>query len=202
MIARLVYITGEDEVELEKMDLEALDELTYAAFGSEEDVIESPRYDKILQGLPKDGEVKIAFDAMDVPVKAIDYFSEFGFNPFKQGSQYISVLVGDRKIGPTVRSIRENIVRTLCDVSVVEEFYDTFKDRYTPKEKLFYHAGMLYENDKLVFDGISRIINETTGHQDGYFVGRMFMEGLSNFKTVQNKDEKGRLVSPKVYKKK
>lgn len=202
MIARLVYITGGQEVELEKMDLEALDELTYAAFGSEEDVIESPRYDKILQGLPKDGEVKIAFDGMDVPIKAIDYFAEFGFDPFKKGSQYMSVLVGDRKIGPTTHSIRENIVRTLCDIEVVEEFYELFKEKYTAKERFYHALGMLNENDRLVFDGIKRIIDDATGHHDGYLVGRMFIDGLSRFESVQNKDEKGRLVSPKIYNKK
>ena len=38
----------------------------------------------------------------------------------------MSVLVNDRKIGPTTRGLRENIVRTLCDIEVVEEFYEMF----------------------------------------------------------------------------
>lgn len=202
MLAKLVYIVDGQEIELEKMDLEALDQLTYAAFGSEEDVIESPRYDEKLSALPKNGEVKVAFDGMEVPIKAIDYFAEFGFDPFKQGSQYLCVLVHDRKIGPTVRGLRENIVRTLSDVSVVEEFYEMFKERFTPKERFYYTMGMFSENDRLVFDGIKRIINDTTAHSDGYFVGRMFIDGLSRFESVKNKDEKGRLVSPKVYNKK
>ena len=87
------------------------------------------------------------------------------------------------------------------DIEVVEEFYEMFQDRYTPKEKFYHALGMLNEDDKLVFEGIKRIINDTTDHGNGYFAGRMFMEGLSKFKTVRNKDEKGRLVSPKVYKK-
>lgn len=201
MNARLVYIVNGVEIELESMDFEALDQLTYSTFGSEEEIIESPRYQGKLKNLPKNGEVKVAFDGMEVPVKAIDYFAEFGFNPFKKGSQYLCVLVGERKIGPTVRSIRENIVRTLCDVEVVEEFYEMFKDRYTPKERLFYHAGMLNENNELVFEGIKRIINDATGHSDGYLVGRAFIDGLSEYKSVKNKDEKGRLCSPKVFKK-
>ena len=110
-------------------------------------------------------------------------------------------MTGDRKISPNVHNIRENIVRTLCDIEVVEEFYEMFKDRYTPKERLMYNAGMLNENDKLVFEGIKRIINDATDHQDGYFVGRMFIDGLSKFDSVKNKDEKGRIISPKVYKK-
>ena len=61
---------------------------------------------------------------------------------------------------------------------------------------------MCSENDKLVFEGIKRIIDDATGHCDGYFVGRMFIDGLSRFETVKNKDEKGRLVSPKVFQKK
>ena len=202
MVARLVYIVDGIETELEKMEFEALDQLTYAAFGSEEDIIESPRYTSKLEHLPKNGEVKIAFDGMEVPVKAIDYFAEFGFDPFKRGSQYMSVLVHDRKIGPTTRSLRENIARTLCDVEVVEEFYEMFKERYTPRERFYHTIGMMGENDKLVFEGIKRIINDATGHSEGYFVGRMFVDGLSRFETVKNKDEKGRLVSPKVFFKK
>lgn len=202
MKARLVYIVNGVEVVLESMEFEALDQLTYAAFGSEDDIINSPRYEQKLQGLPKDGEVKIAFDGMDVPVKAIDYFAEFGFDPFKKGSQYMSVLVNDRKIGPTTHSLRENIVRTLCDIEVVEEFYKMFQERYTPRERFYHTIGMCSENDKLVFEGIKRIIDDATGHHDGYFVGRMFIDGLAKFESVKNKDEKGRLVSPKVYKKK
>lgn len=200
MKARLVYIVDGQEIVLENMEFEALDQLTYAAFGKEEDIINSPRYESKLKHLPKTGEVKVAFDTMDVPVQSIDYFAEFGFELF-QKTQYMSVLVGDRKIGPTVRSVRENIIRTLCDIDVVEEFYEMFQDRYTPKEKFYHALGMLNEDDKLVFEGIKRIINDTTDHGNGYFAGRMFMEGLSKFKTVKNKDEKGRLVSPKVYKK-
>ena len=202
MNARLVYIVNGVEIELEKMDIEALDQLTYSAFGNEEDIINSPRYESKLGHLPKDGEVKIAFQGMDVPVKAIDYFAEFGFDPFKQGSQYMSVLVNDRKIGPTTRSLRENIVRTLCDVDVVEEFYEMFQERFTLKERFYHTIGMFSENDKLVFEGIKRIIDDATGHHEGYFVGRMFIDGLSRFESVKNKDEKGRLVSPKVFQKK
>lgn len=201
MVARLVYLVDGQEIELEKMSLASLDSLTYNAFGSEDEIIDSPRYEKIFDKLPKTGEVKVAYDALEVPIRSIDYFSEFGFDPFKKQTHYLSVLTGDRKISPNVHNIRENIVRTLCDIEVVEEFYEMFKDRYTPKERLMYNAGMLNENDKLVFEGIKRIINDATDHQDGYFVGRMFIDGLSKFDSVKNKDEKGRIVSPKVYKK-
>lgn len=201
MVARLVYLVDGQEIELEKMSLDSLDSLTYNAFGSEDEIIDSPRYEKIFDKLPRTGEVKVAYDALEVPIRLIDYFSEFGFDPFKKQTHYLSVLTGDRKISPNVHNIRENIVRTLCDVEVVEEFYEMFKDRYTPKERLMYNAGMLNENDKLVFEGIKRIINDATDHQDGYFVGRMFIDGLSKFDSVKNKDEKGRIVSPKVYKK-
>lgn len=201
MVARLVYLVDGQEIELEKMSLDSLDSLTYNAFGSEDEIIDSPRYEKIFDKLPRTGEVKVAYDALEVPIRSIDYFSEFGFDPFKKQTHYLSVLTGDRKISPNVHNIRENIVRTLCDVEVVEEFYEMFRDRYTPKERLMYNAGMLNENDKLVFEGIKRIINDATDHQDGYFVGRMFIDGLSKFDSVKNKDEKGRIVSPKVYKK-
>ena len=201
MVARLVYLVDGQEIELEKMSLDSLDSLTYNAFGSEDEIIDSPRYEKIFDKLPKTGEVKVAYDALEVPIRSIDYFSEFGFDPFKKQTYYLSVLTGDRKISPNVHNIRENIVRTLCDIEVVEEFYEMFRDRYTPKERLMYNAGMLNENDKLVFEGIKRIINDATDHQDGYFVGRMFIDGLSKFDSVKNKDEKGRIVSPKVYKK-
>ena len=201
MVARLVYLVDGQEIELEKMSLASLDSLTYNAFGSEDEIIDSPRYEKIFDKLPKTGEVKVAYDALEVPIRSIDYFSEFGFEPFKKQTHYLSVLTGDRKISPNVHNIRENIVRTLCDIEVVEEFYEMFRDRYTPKERLMYNAGMLNENDKLVFEGIKRIINDATDHQDGYFVGRMFIDGLSKFDSVKNKDEKGRIVSPKVYKK-
>ena len=201
MVARLVYLVDGQEIELEKMSLASLDSLTYNAFGSEDEIIDSPRYEKIFDKLPKTGEVKVAYDALEVPIRSIDYFSEFGFDPLKKQTHYLSVLTGDRKISPNVHNIRENIVRTLCDIEVVEEFYEMFRDRYTPKERLMYNAGMLNENDKLVFEGIKRIINDATDHQDGYFVGRMFIDGLSKFDSVKNKDEKGRIVSPKVYKK-
>ena len=201
MVARLVYLVDGQEIELEKMSLASLDSLTYNAFGSEDEIIDSPRYEKIFDKLPKTGEVKVAYDALEVPIRSIDYFSEFGFDKFKKQTHYLSVLTGDRKISPNVHNIRENIVRTLCDIEVVEEFYEMFRDRYTPKERLMYNAGMLNENDKLVFEGIKRIINDATDHQDGYFVGRMFIDGLSKFDSVKNKDEKGRIVSPKVYKK-
>lgn len=201
MVARLVYLVDGQEIELEKMSLDSLDSLTYNAFGSEDEIIDSPRYEKIFDKLPRTGEVKVAYDALEVPIRLIDYFSEFGFDPFKKQTHYLSVLTGDRKISPNVHNIRENIVRTLCDIEVVEEFYEMFRDRYTPKERLMYNAGMLNANDKLVFEGIKRIINDATDHQDGYFVGRMFIDGLSKFDSVKNKDEKGRIVSPKVYKK-
>lgn len=201
MVARLVYLVDGQEIELEKMSLDSLDSLTYNAFGSEDEIIDSPRYEKIFDKLPRTGEVKVAYDALEIPIRLIDYFSEFGFDPFKKQTHYLSVLTGDRKISPNVHNIRENIVRTLCDIEVVEEFYEMFRDRYTPKERLMYNAGMLNANDKLVFEGIKRIINDATDHQDGYFVGRMFIDGLSKFDSVKNKDEKGRIVSPKVYKK-
>lgn len=202
MKARLVYLLYGQEFELESMDLEALDQLTYSTFSSESEIIASPRYEEKLKNLPKSGEVKVAFSGFDVPLQVIDSCAQFGFDPFKKGSQYMSVLVGDRKIGPTVHSIRENIVRTLCDAEVVEEFYVHFKEMYTPKERFFHHAGMLNENNALVFEGIKRIINDATMQKNGYFAGRMFVDALSGFNTVKNKDEKGRLCSPKVMQKK
>ena len=39
MKARLVYIVDGQEIVLENMEFEALDQLTYAAFGKEEDII-------------------------------------------------------------------------------------------------------------------------------------------------------------------
>ena len=202
MVARLVYLVDGQEIELEKMSLASLDSLTYNAFGSEDEIIDSPRYEKIFDKLPKTGEVKVAYDALEVPIRSIDYFSEFGFDPFHQQVQYMSVLVGDRKIGPTLRSLRENIIRTLSDIDVVQDFYEIFKDKYNAKERLYYSAGMLYENDKLVFDGIRRIVDEATNHSEGYLAGRIFIDGLSKLDSVKNKDEKGRIVSPKVYEKK
>ena len=202
MKAKLVYLVDGLEIELENMSLDSLDSLTYNAFGSEEDIINSPRYEKKLSNYPKDGEVKVSYDAFSVPIKSIEYIAGFGFEPFSKQGQYLSVVVGDRKISPSVASVRENIVRTLCDIDVVEDFYEIFNDKYTAKEKLFYSAGMLYQNDKLVFEGIKRIINEATNHSDGYLVGRIFIDGLAKLDSVKNKDEKGRLVSPKVYEKK
>ena len=202
MVARLVYLVDGQEIELEKMSLDALDDLTYSAFGTEEDIINSLRYEKLLDKVSKDGEVKVAYDALEVPLKTIDYVAGFGFDPFHQQVQYMSVLVGDRKIGPTLRSLRENIIRTLSDIDVVQDFYEIFKDKYNAKERLYYSAGMLYENDKLVFDGIRRIVDEATNHSEGYLAGRIFIDGLSKLDSVKNKDEKGRIVSPKVYEKK
>ena len=200
MKARLVYFVDGMAVELESMDFEALDELTYAAFGSEEDIIESPRYYDKLKGLPKNGQVKVAFSGFDIPVRAVDYYAELGNNPF-DGEQTMSVLVGNRRIGPSKRSIRENIARTLCDEAVVREFHDTFKHRYTPREEFLFCIGMLLENDKDVFEGVKRILDEATAGYEGYFVGRAFLDGLGRFESVKNKDEKGVLYSPKLVKK-
>ena len=47
MVARLVYLVDGQEIELEKMSLDSLDSLTYNAFGSEDEIIDSPRYEKI-----------------------------------------------------------------------------------------------------------------------------------------------------------
>ena len=135
MVARLVYLVDGQEIELEKMSLDSLDSLTYNAFGSEDEIIDSPRYEKIFDKLPRTGEVKVAYDALEVPIRSIDYFSEFGFDPFKKQTHYLSVLTGDRKISPNVHNIRENIVRTLCDIEVVEEFYETYKKEIIESRK-------------------------------------------------------------------
>lgn len=201
MVARLVYVVDGREIELEKMSLDALDEFTYSAFGSLEEILDSPRYQDRLEKLSKTGEVKIAYEGFDIPLKSTEYLGEFGFNPFT-GTQYMSVLVGDRKIGPTVRSLKETIFKSLSSVEAVEEFYQTFKDKYTPYERLMYHAGMLYENNRLVAEGIKRIVDDATCHSDGYFTGRVFLDELGKFSSIKNKDEKGNVISPKKYEKK
>ena len=200
MEARLVYIVNGAVVELERDEFETLDELTYKGFNSVNDIINSKRYSKKIGHLPKNGEVKIAFNGFDVPMESLDYFTEFGYNPF-DGDQTMSVLVSDRGIGPSKRCIRENIVRTLSDVDVVEEFHDKFKHRYTPKEEFLHVIGMLAENDQDVFEGIKRIINEVTDGYDGYFSGRVFLDGLSQYESVKNKDKNGVIYSPRLIKK-
>lgn len=200
MEARLVYIVGGEVIELERGEFEALDEFTYSGFESEEDIINSPKYREKLAHLPKDGEVKVAFSGYDIPIKALDYFTEFGNNPF-DGEQTMSVLVSGRGIGPSKRSLRENIVRTLSSEEVVREFHDNFKHRYTKREEFLYCVGMINENDQDVFEGIRRILNEATDGYDGYFVGRVFLDGLSKYESVKNKDKNGVLYSPKLIKK-
>ena len=200
MEARLIYVVDGVVTELEKDEFENLDELTYRGFNSVYDIINSKRYSKKIGHLPKNGEVKIAFNGFDVPMESLDYFTEFGYNPF-DGAQTISVLVSDRGIVPSKRSLRENIVRTLSSVDVVEEFHENFKHRYTPREEFLYVVGMILENDQDVFEGIKRIVNEATDGYDGYFIGRVFLEGLSQYDSVKNKDKNGILYSPRLIKK-
>lgn len=199
--AKLVYIVDGERIELERMELEELDEFTYNGFSSEEDIFRMPRYYNKLCKLPQNGEFKIVFSGDDVPISSLDYFTAFGKNPF-DGEQELDVLVSKRKIAPSVRSFRRNIAMTLRSSSIVEEFYSVFEDSFTAKEKFAFRSGLINQNIDDIFLGIKRIIAEATVGADGYLIGRIFLDGLGNFKSVKNKDKKGRLCSVKALQKK
>ena len=120
MEARLVYFVDGVEVELERMNFEALDEMTYLTFKTEDDIIKCPRYKSRLGNLPENGELKIVYDGFNIPFASIEYFSIFGMDPLAE-EKTMSVLVRSRGIGPSRRSLRENIVRTLSDIDVVAD---------------------------------------------------------------------------------
>lgn len=199
--AKLVYIIDGVQVELESMELEALDQFTYNVFDKEEDILNSPRYKNKLGDLPKGGELKVVFNGFDVPVTALDYFTAFGNDPFN-GEQSLDVLVGSREIAPSERSFRLNVARTLNNVRVVKEFHDVFKDSFTKKEEFCFVSGLMSGNPDDIFMGIKRIIGEAISGADGYLIGRVFLDGMSKFEHVRNKDEKGRLYSAKLLQKK
>lgn len=199
--AKLVYIVDGVAVELECMELEMLDQFTYNGFDKEEDILNSPRYKNKLVNLPKGGELKVVFNGFDVPVTALDYFTAFGNDPFK-GEQSLDVLVGSREIAPSERSFRLNVARTLNNVKVVKEFHDVFIDNFTKEEEFYYVFGLTNGNPEDIFRGIKRIIGEAISGSDGYLVGRIFLDGMSRFEHVKNKDEKGRLYSAKLLQKK
>lgn len=203
MNVKLVYLIDGVEIELESnMDLEELDQFTYKNFNNEEDVIKSEKYKDKIGHFPKNGRVMVAFDRLEVPIKTLDYITDFGFDPFKEGHYYMTSLTSDRNIAPTKRSFREEIAKTITSsFEVVEEFFQKYKDKFTLEECILYYEGMIYEDNKLMFGGIRRIVDEAFNNKNGYFVGRMFVDSFGDYSSVQNKDERGRICSSKVFKK-
>lgn len=189
------------DFELERMPLEELDLFTYKHFMSEEDIIESPRYSELLNCLSRDGQVKILYDGYDVPVDVIDHLAMLGGDPYDR-QQVLSVLTRDRKIKPAIVDFKQSIAGTLSNRKVVEEFHDKFKEQFTAKEELLYWDGMMFEYPPNVFEGVKRIVNGALNGPSGYVAGRVFLDGLSNFESVKNKDTKGRLCAPCLTRKK
>ena len=201
MEARLIYSVDGVDFELERMPLEELDLFTYKHFLTEEDIIDSPRYSELLNCLSRDGKVKVVYDGYDIPVDTIDHLLALGGDPYER-VQVLSVLTRDRKIQPIISVIKQSIAGTLSSKKVVEEFHDKFKDQFTAKEELLYCDGMVFKYEPNVFNGIKRIINEALGGSSGYVTGRVFLDGLSNFESIENIDNKGRLCAPCLVKKK
>lgn len=178
MKAKLVYLIDDEVIELESIELESLDRMTYSTFSKEEDIINAEKYQDKLGALSKEGQVKVCFDGSDIPMKAVDYLASLEFDPFSH-DQYLDVLVGNKKIGPTIKCLKENIFKNLCDINVVQGVYERFYDKITPYERFMYCAGMLYEDNKMVYEGLRGIVNRSLNHTNGYFIGRAFVDRLS-----------------------
>lgn len=189
MEARLVYSTNGVDVELEKMEFEKLDEFTYSNFETEEDIINCPDYMEKIGDLPKDGNVTVMYHGFDMPISIGEYFAAFG-NDIFSGEQSMSVLVKQRNIGTTKKSIRESIIGIFTDMSVVEEFHELFKDFYSSRDNLLYLASIVNENMDDALEGVKTIVDDAMDGSDGYFAGRIFIDGLSNFETVKIKEKK------------
>lgn len=194
MEARLVYSTNGVDVELEKMEFEKLDEFTYSNFETEEDIINCPDYMEKIGDLPRDGNVTVMYHGFDMPINIGEYFAAFG-NDIFSGEQSMSVLVKQRNTGTTKKSIRESILGTFTDMSVVCEFYELFKDLYSSKDRLFYLASLVNENMDDALEGVKTIVDDAMDGSDGYFAGRIFIDGLSEFESVKNKNRNGQSYS-------
>ena len=200
MEAKLVYLVDDQVIELESMELESLDRMTYSTFSKEEDIINSIKYQDKLGDLSKEGQVKVCFDGSDIPMRAVDYLASLEFNPFSH-EQYLDVLVGDKKVGPTIHSIKENIFKNLYDVDVVQSVYDRFYEKITPYERFMYCAGMLYEDNKMVYEGLRGIVNRSLNHANGYFIGRAFVYRLGELNREKQTNKIGTNDNVQIVKK-
>lgn len=198
MRANLEYVVSDIRVRvpLETMELEDLDQFTYNSFNTESDIVESEKYKSKIGNLPKNGKVVVTYNAADIPVHELDRYAKLGGNPMA-GEECVRVLVKSGGIAPTLRGVRNGMARLICSSEVAEEFYCVFGDEYSNKEKLYHLSGMMYENSDMVSSGIKRVMIDYTSGYEGYFIGRAFIERLSNFNSVK-KVEKGKETSNKT----
>ena len=202
MEARLVYKINDKEIILECMDLEELDRFTYSSFNSENDIMDCPKYQEKLSKFTRTGELKISYDSFDLPICAMEYLSDFEYDPFKYISHDLTVLVKNKSVIPTKQYVRDNIISAICEFDVVENFYDIFQHKLSLKEKLFYHIGIFYELPEYAFLGIKRVIVDATQNVNGYLTGRIILDELENFYTTKKKNECFQNTTSNVYQKK
>lgn len=188
MKAKLEYVVDSLRVPLETMDFEELDEFTYKTFGTEEDIINSDLYKERLGNLPKTGRVVVSYNPGDVPVRELDKYAKLGGNPMAD-VECVRVLVQAEEFAPSLRGVRRRMAKFINSPEVAEEFYRFFGDEYTPLERLDHLVGMAASNSELVSHGIKRVMTEYTSGYEGYFMGRAFIERLSNFGSIKQ-DEK------------
>lgn len=183
MRARLEYVVEGLRVPLETMEFEELDEFTYKTFGTEEDIINSVLYKEKLGNLPKTGSVIVSYNPGDVPVQELDKYAKLGGNPMAE-VECMRVLVQAEGFAPSLRGVRRRMAKFINSPEVAEEFYRFFEDEYTPLERLDHLVGMAACNSELVSHGIKRVMVDYTAGYEGYFIGRAFVERLSNFGSV------------------
>lgn len=190
MKAKLVYEVSEDKVVLEEASMEFLDQLTYRNFAKEADMFEFPRFADKISLLPKDGTFYISVDEGEIPITCASYLAKFGRNPF-DNEQRFNVAVRESSLGTNTYTLKRQILATLADIDVFEEFHEKMKDFYTPQEEFFYAAGMLNQDSSLATTGTRRLLHEAFDGSDSYDMCRVFIDGLSNFESVKNKAAAG-----------
>lgn len=194
MRAKLEYIVNGVRIPLESMEFEKIDQFTYNAFDTEDDIISSDRYKHLLKGLPKDGKVVVSYSPADILSTNIDNYARLGGNPFSK-EECMRVLVHSSGYGTTLHSVRKKMYSYIDSPEVAEKFFEFFETEYTPKERMDHLLGMLTEDSQLVSSGIKRIMLDYTSGSDAYFMGRAFVERLSNFKSC-NKISKEMVKTP------
>ncbi len=184
MNARLEYVAGGDRVLLENMILKDLDDYTYRNFESVEEIINSDKYQEKISSCPPGGDVRVFFDCKDIPMRKVEEYTTLGRDAFdEEGS--ISVVVRNSETFPTIVGVRNKMKGFINSEEAANEFYQRFRDELTPKERFEFLIGMEIEDARLASRGILRMMSEYTSDFEGYFMGRVFIDTLSNFQSVK-----------------
>lgn len=184
MRVSLEYVVGGERVLLESMELKQLDEYTYKTFDTVDDIKNNVKYKNKIAAYTDDGEVKIFFNTMDVPLKEMDKYVTLGGNPLEYEG-CLSPLVRSDKMTPTLGNIREKMGSFITSEEVAREFYQTFEKDFSPRDQFEFLIGLNTENAEFASRGIKNVMLDYTDGYEGYFMGRVFVESLKEFSSIK-----------------